>query len=116
MDGYGYALDPPRLRLALVRGDLRSAARLVELPPAKTYTMGAGATAAPLDGLAALRDRQRGEFEAAPLLRPGIYLEPFALRALGTVRGDDALLQRAIAWFEAIGLHWHADQTRKMAT
>lgn len=112
MEGYGYALDPLHLRLALVRSDLPSVSRLLETPPSKTYTMGAGAAAARLDGLAALGDRSRVEAEAGPLLRPGIYLEPFALRALGTVRGDEALLAAAAAAFDALGLGWHADQTR----
>ncbi len=112
MEGYGYALDPPLLQLALVRGDLEAAERLLETPPAKTYTMGASLIAARLDGLGALGDRRRVEAEAAQLLRPGIYLEPFALRALGIVRGDETLIEKAIARFEAMGLHWHADQTR----
>ncbi len=116
MEGYGYALDPLRLRLALIRGDSGSVERLLEIPPAKTYTMGVGATAARLDGLAALRDRQRVEAEAGPLLRPGVYLEPFALRALGIVRGDEVLIEGAIARFEAMGLDWHADQTRMVFT
>jgi class 3 adenylate cyclase len=112
MEGYGYALDPLRLRLALVRGDLRSAEQLLELRPSKTYTMGAGAAAARLDGLAALRARRRLEAEASPLLRRGIYLEPFALRALGIVHDDESMIEEAIIGFEAMGLDWHADQTR----
>jgi class 3 adenylate cyclase len=116
LEGYGYALDPPRLRLALVRGDLRSVERLLEVRPAKTYTMGAGATAARLDGLAALGVRERVEAEAAPWLRPGIYLEPFALRALGIVRRSEELIEGAIARFGALELDWHADQTRMVFT
>ncbi len=114
MEGYDYALDPPRLRLALVRGDLRAAERLLEVRPAKTYTMGAGSIAARLDGLAAIGDRPRVEAEAAPLLRPGIYLEPFALRALGVVRADDGLIEQAVERFEELGLGWHAAETRKL--
>ena len=44
-----------------------------------------------LDGLAAVGDRAGVEAEAPPLLRAGGYGEPFALRALGLVRGDRAL-------------------------
>jgi len=33
--------------------------------------------------------------EAEPLLQPNTYLEPFALRALGRVRGDEKLIIRA---------------------
>jgi len=116
MDGYGYALDPPRLRLALIRGDLRAARRLLEVRPTKTYTMGAGLIAARLDGLAAIGDRKRLEAEAEPLCRTGTYLEPFALRALGLVRGDGVLIEHAIARFEAMGLDWHAEQTSSRLT
>jgi hypothetical protein len=34
------------------------------------------------------------------------------LRALGRVRGDKELIGRAIERFEALRLHWHADQAR----
>jgi len=47
-------------------------------------------------------------------LRPGTYLEPFALRALGAVREDDLLIEQAVDRFDAIGLNWHAEQSRKL--
>jgi hypothetical protein len=47
-------------------------------------------------------------------MRPGTYLEPFALRALGFARGDAALLTDAAARFEAMGLEWHVGETRKL--
>ena len=59
----------------------------------------------------AARSGARRERSSA-LLRPGIYLEPFALRALAVVRGDDALREQAVSRFDALGLDWHADQTR----
>jgi len=31
------------------------------------------------------------------------------------VRGDPALVAQAVERFEAIGLDWHADKTRRMA-
>jgi hypothetical protein len=71
------------------------------------------AAAAPLDALAALKERSLVERDAPPLLRPGIYLQPFALRALGLVREDEALIEQAVDRFEAIGLTWHAEQSRK---
>ena len=40
------------------------------------------------------------------------YLRPFALRALGRVRGDEALVREALAEFEAYGLGWFAAETR----
>ena len=68
--------------------------------------------AAHLDGLAALGERERVEGEAVPALAPGTYLEPFALRALGLVREDEALVGQAAERFEAFGLEWHAARTR----
>jgi hypothetical protein len=64
-----------------------------------------GPQAALLEGLTALRDRERTEAEAEPLLKAGMYLEPFASRALGIVREDDELVRKAI------GLHWYAEET-----
>jgi hypothetical protein len=72
--------------------------------------------AAHLDGLAALGEAVRVEAETARVLRsPGTYLEPFALRALGIVRGDDELVARAAGLFEGLGLEWHAARTRALA-
>ena len=52
--------------------------------------------------------------EANSVLRPNTYLEPFALRALGIVREDQALIERAAATFGALGLAWHAATTRAL--
>ena len=54
------------------------------------------------------------EKEAASARQPGTYLEPFALRALGLVREDETLLERAARCFEAFGLGWHAAGTRAL--
>jgi DNA-binding SARP family transcriptional activator len=62
----------------------------------------------------AVGDRDRVEREAPALVRQGGYLEPFALRALGVVREDEALLRQAASRFEALGLGWHASKTRKL--
>jgi hypothetical protein len=67
-----------------------------------------------LDALAALNDEARVEQEAGQMLRPGKYPEPFALRALGIVRGDEALIAQADERFRALRLHWHADQTESL--
>jgi hypothetical protein len=53
----------------------------------------------------------RVELEAAEVLKPGVYLEPFALRALGIVREDESLVERAEERFRALGLDWHGAQT-----
>jgi hypothetical protein len=43
-------------------------------------------------------------------------MEPFALRALGRVRGDDSLIEQALTRFEQMGLDWHAEETRAALT
>ena len=67
-----------------------------------------------LDALAALGDRDRIEAEAPTWLQQGTLAEPFALRALGIARGDRASLEQALERFEAMGLTWHAEQTRHL--
>jgi hypothetical protein len=67
-----------------------------------------------LDALAAARDLERLEREAPRFMRPGMYMEPFALRALGIVREDDELITRALDRFEVMRLDWHAAQTRAL--
>jgi DNA-binding SARP family transcriptional activator len=115
VDEYGRCFET-RARLSLLRGDLATVERLLaELDEASTKLVRVrklAPRAALLESLAALGDGERIERLAAPLLRPGTYLEPFALRALGIAREDAGLIERAIANFEAMGLAWHAGQTR----
>src|SRR5205807_2793578 len=116
MRGFGITLDGPRIRLALARGDLERAERLLadsaELPRSGWNSL--SAAIACLDGFATLRDRAAVEREAARHLQSGTYLEPFAQRALGLVRQDGSLIERAIATFEAMGLNWYAMETRRL--
>jgi DNA-binding SARP family transcriptional activator len=113
-------LDTPRLRLALHRGDRDRAEELLGRMTAERgwYSTGHSTSLATLttqlDGLAALGSRAGVEERAEPLLRPGTFLEPFALRALGRVRGDDLLIGRALERFEALDLEWHAAETRAL--
>jgi hypothetical protein len=115
IEGYGIVLDIPRMHLALSRGDLAAVERLLETPlPKRGWYRGWMALATivtRLDGLAAIRDRERVEEEAGSHLRPDTYLHPFALRALGVVREDEELVRRAQAGFETLGLGWHASRT-----
>jgi len=116
MEGYGATLDTPRVRLALARGDLDEVARLLELPDTphgwhRGWFVFAN-VAAKLDALAALGRRDELEDEAPRHARRRNYLRPFALRALGRVRGDEALVREALAEFEAYGLGWFAAETR----
>jgi class 3 adenylate cyclase len=112
---YGRVVDS-RIRLALLRGDLAAVERLVVESEAPQKSLIRSSKVAPiaarLDALAALGRTEQVEVEASVLLRPGTYLEPFALRALGLVRADEGLREEAAARFEAMGLDWHAAQTR----
>jgi tetratricopeptide (TPR) repeat protein len=111
-EGYDLVLAAPRTWLALLRGEMDEVDRLEPIGLGRIqHEYALPATAARLDALAALKRRSPVEREAPPLLRPGIYLEPFALRALGVVREDELLVEQAAERFAAMGLEWHAEQT-----
>jgi DNA-binding SARP family transcriptional activator len=111
---YGRVVDA-RIRLALVRRDLDEVGRLVEQAETPQRTLIRSTKLAPiaarLDALAALGRREAVEAEAPRWLQPKTYLEPFALRALGLVRGDEQLVADAADRFAAMGLDWHASRT-----
>jgi hypothetical protein len=116
MEGYGFTLDTPRLRLALARGDLEEMGRIVDLPETvhgwhRGWFVFAN-VAARLDALATLGRADQAEAEAAPHVRRPSYLRPFAQRSLGRVRRDPGLLEDALRDFESLGLDWFADETR----
>jgi hypothetical protein len=112
-EGYDFLLAAPRTWLALVRGELHNTEALIDPLDLSRSPMAYAlqAAAARLDALAAVKDPSLVEQEAATVLRPGTYLEPFALRALGVVREDEAMIKQAVERFEAIGLDWHARET-----
>jgi class 3 adenylate cyclase len=105
--------EPALLRLALLRGDLESVERILAENPAVDF-FDVDYPAARLDALAAVGDRAGVEAEAPPALELGGYVEPFALRALGDVREDPALSDRAATRFEELGLGWRAAETRSL--
>ena len=114
-EGYDRVLAAPRTWLALLRGEMDEVDRLERINVGRIqHEYALPAAAARLDALAALKKRSLVERDATPLLRPGIYLEPFALRALGAVREDELLIEQAIDRFTALGLEWHAEQSRKL--
>ncbi len=115
MTGYGPLQDAPRVQLALHRNDLAAVESLLGEPSVlRSTTSYLSSMATYLDGLAALGERERVESKAGRLLQPNTYLEPFALRALGVVREDASLIERAAGRFEALGLDWHAARTRAL--
>jgi class 3 adenylate cyclase len=114
----GVWLDPPLAHLALLRGDLDRVDALLEAFGAPWHWSADGSLyglATKLDALIALDRAQEAEEVATALLEPGTYLEPFALRTLGRVRGDRALTEQAVERFEAMGLSWHAAKTRALS-
>jgi class 3 adenylate cyclase len=116
--GVGFWLDPPPAHLALLRGDLERVDALLGSSGDTWHLSTDGslyALATKLEALMALGRPSEAEELATSLLQPGTYLEPFALRTLGLVRGDRSLTERAIARFEAMGLSWHAAKTRALA-
>ncbi len=118
MEGYDLQLSAPRLRMALLRDDTDALERLVDARTDVTSRdlswWSISADVARLDALLRLGQRDRVEEEAAPLLdQTGTYVEPFALRALGRLRADRDMVAHALEQFEALGLSWHAEQTRR---
>ena len=112
MSGHGTVLNTPRVQLALHRDDLAAVESLLGQPDVRRSNwFFLSSMATHLDALAALGERARVEAEASRLLQPKTYLEPFALRALGLVREDASLIERAAERFSAFGLDWHADRT-----
>jgi hypothetical protein len=103
--------EPALLRLALARDDLDEVERILERLPASVDPWTVDNAAARLDALVALGDRERVEKEAAPFLEGESYTRPFALRALGRVRGDRVLIDEALGRFRALGLAWQAEET-----
>ena len=114
MEGYDPLLSPARVELALVRGDLEEVEqRLREwVLPVRDRR---DSLISRVNGLVALGRHEEIEREAPPLLRTATYPEPFALRALGYVRDDAGLINQAIERFQAMGLDWHAQQSRDLA-
>ena len=111
-EGHGAALATPRARLALARGRLDLLEELLAddewLRRQSWFAL--PAAAARLDVLSIVGTE--ADVEAAGAFGPsGSYVEPFALRALGIVRADEALLQEGQERFDALGLTWHAEQT-----
>ena len=116
--GMGFWLDPPPAHLALLRGDLERLDALLESSGSTWQSSMDGslyALATKLEALIALGRTREAEEAATPLLQPGTYLEPFALRTLGLARGDRTLTEQAVDRFEAMGLDWHAAKTRALA-
>jgi class 3 adenylate cyclase/tetratricopeptide (TPR) repeat protein len=115
-EGYEAVVAAPLAQLALLRGKVEEALAIV--PPFDEYELqtwfALPIAATRMDALAAARDRATLEREAPLLLRGGMYMEPFALRALGIVREDAELIGRAVERFSALTLDWHAAQTRAL--
>ncbi len=111
--GGPFEKEPALLRLALLRGDLDRAEELLAANPTHDFH-DIDYPAARLDVFVALRDRNGVEAEAPGALGSGGYTEPFALRALGVLREERALVEQAMARFEELGLTRRAEETRAL--
>jgi hypothetical protein len=101
------------LEIAIARGELAEVERMLrEWSPGGFDDV--DGLIARLNALVALGRHTEIEEEAPAMLKPRTYLEPFALRALGFARNDIGLMEQAINRFEAMGLEWHAAETRKL--
>jgi hypothetical protein len=105
--------SPRWLALAIARSDRAEIRRLIDaIQPGWLIPSLWELWARLFDGLAELDDRDRIETEAPQWLDRDLYVTPFATRALALARRDAALLDKAAAQFEAMGLDRHAEQTR----
>ena len=112
--GFGVTFDGPRLRLALAREDFGTLKKLLvgnDWFSRQNWFLLPGA-AARLDALAVIGSEEAIEAESLPA-RDG-YLQPFRLRALGAARMDQKLIAQADERFRALGLDWHAAQTKAL--
>jgi hypothetical protein len=119
MEGYGWVVEAPRIRLALHRHDLATVGRLVSestsaIPRRQIWYFPA-AVATYLDALAALGDARRLEVDAAEFLETDSVLTAFAMRALGVVRRDPSLIEEAASRFESFGFDAQAGDTKAVA-
>ena len=112
-EGHGGAVATPRARLAIVRGELEVIQELLldDFWLRRQTWFALPAAAARLDALAVLG--KAADIAAAFAPRRS-YVEPFAVRALGVAKSDEALLAQADGAFRAFGLDWHADQTARL--
>jgi class 3 adenylate cyclase len=113
-EGYGLTFTGPRARLAIEREDFDALERMLpDLDWFRRQTWFAlPAAAARLDALAVIGTEDSIREEG--LLQPKGYLEPFMLRSLGIVRGEEGLLADADRKFRAMRLDWHAAQTARL--
>ena len=119
-EGWELPLGAPRLRLALLRRDLEELQLLIDDlgDPFGRILPIVGVPAylsLRLDALVALRDYERleQEIEQQPELKAPL-MQPFVLRARGHAGGRRELVEEAVARFDALGLTWHAAQTREL--
>ena len=113
MEGYGFLFDPIHIEIALARRELAEVARRLSEWSPEGFRDVEGLVAW-MNALVALERRAQIEDEVPAILKPNTYIEPFALRALGFAREDNELIGQAIKQFEAMGLEWHASETRKL--
>jgi hypothetical protein len=109
----GYHFETSRIDLALARDDLETLERILAGWSPEGFWDYDGVISW-INALVVLERREEIEREAPSFLKPGTYLEPFVVRALGFARGDAELVRQAIARFEEVGMSWYAEDTRRL--
>jgi tetratricopeptide (TPR) repeat protein len=115
MASYVVIHTPAWLGLALAREDRAEIRRLIDsIQPSMLPPSNWALWAELFDGLLELDDRERIEAEAPQWLKQGLYVTPFAMRALAFAQMDSVLMEDAAARFESMGLTRHAQRTRAL--
>ena len=109
----GYRFQAPHIEIAAARRDLAAIERILESWRPDGFWDHDGLISW-MNGLVALGRVEQIEEEVPPFLKPGTLLEPYVERTLGVARNDPALIRRAAARFEELGLAWHAEDTRRL--
>jgi class 3 adenylate cyclase/tetratricopeptide (TPR) repeat protein len=110
----GYRFEGDLVELAVAREDHEEIRKiLAEWRPEEGF-WDYDSVIAWINGLIALGRRDEILAEVPAFLKPGTYLEPFVLRALGYARGDEGLIRQAAQRFDEIGMTWHAARTRRL--
>jgi hypothetical protein len=113
LQGYDHFTVPPRMALALARKDNDDVARELDALDWNAFDQHMPWIFRPtiFDALVELGRTDMIESVTPRWLEHRTYLQPFAQRALGLIRGDVGLVAQALERFREMGVAWHEQQT-----